>query len=306
MTVTSIRKLKGISVPLKGILLALISNALFVAVGVFVRILSERINVFQILFFRQLIFIAVLLPAISKNMETLMKPRQVKLHLFRICGAFCALLLGFMTVSNMPLAEATALGFTKVLFVAFISSMFLSESVGKSRHIALLAGFMGVLLIVRPSLENMSIIYSLTGLGAGLGAAVAVICVRKITRTESTISLLTYQAVFVGALALIPSLFYWQWPTPYELTLLLLVGGISSVAQWIGVTAYKHGEANVIANVEYMKMIYSLLLGYWIFSENPDMLSLIGASIVITSALLPPILLKFGKKFQRASLPERV
>lgn len=305
MTVTSIGKMKGLPDTLKGILLALISNALFVAVGVFVRILSERIDVFQILFFRQLIFIAVLLPAISKNLVELMEPRQVKLHTFRILGAFSALLLGFITVSNMPLAEATALGFTKVLFVAFISSVFLSESVGKSRQLTLLAGFLGVLLMVRPSLENMSIVYSLTGLGAGLGAAVAVICVRKITRTESTLSLLTYQAVFVGVLAFIPSVFYWQWPTPYELTLLLLVGGLSSVAQWIGVTAYKHAEANVIANVEYMKMIYSLLLGYWIFSEGADMLSLTGASIIIASAVLPQLLMRLGKRVRRAPLPER-
>ena len=288
----------------KGVLLALVSTALFVTVGVLVRILSERIDVFQILFFRQLVFITVLLPAMRNNIKTLMKPRLVKLHLLRVTGAFCALSLGFITVSNMPLAEATALGFTKVLFVALISSTFLSESINSSRKFTLLVGFLGVMLVVQPSFDNMVITYSLTGLGAALGAAVAVICVRKITQTEPTITLLAYQAIFVGALALIPAIVNWQWPTMVELTLLLSVGGISSVAQWIGVTAYKYGEANVVANVEYAKMIYSLILGYYIFSELPDIISLTGASLILASVFLPHVLMKLAKRVRKTPLSE--
>lgn len=288
----------------KGVLLALVSTALFVTVGVLVRILSERIDVFQILFFRQLVFITVLLPAIFKNSTLLMKPRLVKLHLLRVTGAFCALSLGFITVSNMPLAEATALGFTKVLFVALISSAFLSETIGSSRKFTLLVGFLGVMLVVQPSFDNMALTYSLSGLGAALGAAVAVICVRKITQTEPTITLLAYQAIFVGALALIPAMFHWQWPTVYELTLLVSVGGISSLAQWIGVTAYKYGEANVVANVEYAKMIYSLILGYCIFSEVPDVLSLAGASLIFASVFLPHLISRLAKRIRKSFLSE--
>ena len=125
------------------------SNALFVIVGVCVRYLSETIDVFQILLFRQLVFITVLIPAIWKNIDILMKPRLVKLYSLRVIAAFFALLLGFVTVSNMPLAEATALGFTTVLFVALISGKLLKESVGKSRQLTLGAGFIGVMLVVQ-------------------------------------------------------------------------------------------------------------------------------------------------------------
>ncbi len=274
----------------KGIVLALVSNALFVTVGVCVRYLSETIDVFQILLFRQLVFLIVLIPAICKNIDILMQPRLVRYHALRVVGAFFALLLGFVTVSNMPLAEATALGFTSVLFVALISGIFLKESVGKSRQLTLVVGFIGVILVVQPSFEKMTFIYTLTGLGAAMAAAVTVFCVRKIASLEPTINLLVYQALFVGLLALIPSLFYWQWPTPAELTLLVLVGGISSIAQWFGVTAYKIGEANVVSNVEYTKMIYSLMLGYFLFSEIPNMISLMGAVIIIVSVFLPHIL----------------
>ncbi|MRI35141.1 hypothetical protein EOPP23_19425 [Endozoicomonas sp. OPT23] len=271
----------------KGVLLALISTALFVAVGVIVRVLSERIDLFQILLFRQLIFVAVLMPSVLGSLDVLLKPQQIQLHLFRILGAFAALYLGFVTVSNIPLADATALGFLQVLFVAVISRLFLSEIIGKVRLFTILSGFAGVILIVRPEFEDPSVVYTLAGIVGSLGAAVAVVCVRRMAQTQSRVVLLTYQAVFVGFIALVPSLYAWQWPNGYELMLLVAVGVLSSVAQWIGVTAYKHGEANIVANVEYMKMIYSIAFGYWLFGEVPDSLSMIGAAIIIASALLP-------------------
>lgn len=138
----------------KGIALALVSNALFVIAGVCVRYLIETIDVFQVLLFRQLVFMTVLIPAIWKNMNSLMKPRLIKFHSLRVIAAFFALLLGFVTVSNIPLAEATALGFTSVLFVALISGLLLNESVGKSRQLTLIVGFIGVILVVQPSFEK--------------------------------------------------------------------------------------------------------------------------------------------------------
>ncbi|MEH6577757.1 MAG: DMT family transporter [Amphritea sp.] len=280
----------------RGILLALVSTGLFVLVGVLVRILSERIDVFQILLFRQLVFVALLIPAIVVSIDTLMKPRLIYLHFLRILGAFLALYLGFITVSNMPLADATALGFTQVLFVAIISRLFLSESVGISRLITVLVGFFGVMLVVQPEFEGTSVIYTLAGIGGALGAAIAVVCVRRMAQTESRVVLLSYQAVFVGLIALIPSLMAWQWPTMQELILLLFVGVISSVAQWIGVTAYKLGEANVIANVEYAKIIYSVVFGYWLFAEIPNSVAAMGVLIIFASAFLPLVSKYWSKR----------
>ncbi len=284
--------------PWRGIFLALISTALFVVVGVLVRMLSERIDVFQILLFRQLVFVALLIPAIVVSVDTLLKPRLVHLHLLRIAGAFSALCLGFITVSNIPLADATALGFTQVLFVAIISRIFLSETVGTGRLITILVGFGGVMLVVQPAFDDASILYTLAGLGGALGAAIAVVCVRRVAQTESRVVLLTYQAVFVCLIALIPSLFVWQRPTLDELILLISVGVISSVAQWIGVTAYKLSEANLVANVEYAKIIYSLLFGYWLFAEIPDCVALAGVVIIIVSALLPLTLRYWSKQIR--------
>ena len=238
----------GLSDPAKGIALALISNALFILVGVIVRELSQTIDIFQILLFRQLVFVTLLMPSIISNIDAMLHPKMVSMHVWRVTGAFIALYFSFLTVSNIPFADATALGFLKVLFVAVISRLFLKENVGWARMTTILVGFTGVMLVVQPTLESESLFYVGTGLVAALGAAIAVICVRKMANVESKTVVLACQAIFVGAVALIPALIEWQWPTWSELALLVLVGVISSIGQWFGVTAYKWGEANVVSN----------------------------------------------------------
>ncbi len=280
----------GLSDPAKGIALALISNALFILVGVIVRELSQSIDIFQILLFRQLVFVTLLMPSIISNIDAMLHPKMVSMHVWRVTGAFIALYFSFLTVSNIPFADATALGFLKVLFVAVISRLFLKENVGWARMTTILIGFTGVMLVVQPSLESESMFYVGTGLVAALGAAIAVICVRKMANVESKTVVLAYQAIFVGAVALIPAIIEWQWPTWSELALLVLVGVISSIGQWFGVTAYKWGEANVVSNVEYSQMIYSMVLGYLLFAELPNSLALIGANVILFSAILPFII----------------
>ncbi|ASI92217.1 DMT family transporter [Vibrio mediterranei] len=273
----------------KGIALALVSTALFTVVGVIVRLLSDSIGVFQILLFRQLVFLTLLMPAIVINFASLRQPTHLKLHTFRILGAFTALSIGFVVVSTIPLANATALGFTQVLFVALLARLFLRETLSMSRILTLILGFSGVMLIVQPSFDDTSLGYIVLGLVASMGAAIAAICVRRIAQLESKLALLAYQALFVGILALVPSTFDWVWPSWNELLLLVSVGVISSIAQWFGVSAYKNGAANVVSNVEYVKIIYAMGIGYLLFSETPNQLAIIGVVLLFLSICVPKL-----------------
>ncbi|OIN24201.1 DMT family transporter [Vibrio barjaei] len=273
----------------KGITLALVSTALFTAVGVIVRLLSESIGVFQILLFRQLVFLVLLMPAIVINFASLRQPTHLKLHTFRILGAFTALSIGFVVVSAIPLANATALSFTQVLFVALLARLFLRETLSMSRILTLILGFAGVMLIVQPSFDDTSLGYIVLGIVASMGAAIAAICVRRIAQLESKLALLAYQALFVGLLALVPSTLDWVWPSWNELLLLVSVGVISSIAQWFGVSAYKYGAANVVSNVEYVKIIYAMGIGYLLFAETPNQLAMIGVVLLFLSICVPKL-----------------
>lgn len=153
----------------------------------------------------------------------------------------------------------------------------------------LILGFAGVMLIVQPSFDDTSLAYIVLGLVASMGAAIAAICVRRIAQLESKLALLAYQALFVGLLALVPSTFDWVWPSWNELLLLVSVGLISSIAQWFGVSAYKYGAANVVSNVEYVKIIYAMGIGYLLFSETPDQLAIIGVVLLFLSVCVPKL-----------------
>lgn len=273
----------------KGITLALISTAMFTFVGVIVRKLSVEYDTFQILFFRQLVFTLLLLPAIIMNIDILIKPNKVHLHVLRIVGAFIALYFGFFTVSNVPFADATALGFLQVLFVALIARFVLAEQITYRRIFTILIGFIGVMIVVRPTFVESSSIYVLTGIISALGAAVAVVCVKKVAQSEPKITLLAYQTFAIGLIALIPTIYLWRIPTNADFMWLMLVGIISSFAQFVGISAYKWAQANIIANVEYVKIIYSIIIGFIIFAEVPDKWSIIGALIILASALIPLI-----------------
>lgn len=271
----------------KGVVLALISTALFTIVGVLVRSLSSDYNTFQILFFRQLIFTLLLVPGIVNNLDVIMKPNKVSLHVLRIFGAFIALYFGFVTVSNIPFADATALGFLQVLFVALLARFFLGEQISKVRLVTIVVGFVGVMIVVRPTFEDSQGVYVLTGLFAALGAGIAVICVRQVAQSEPKITLMAYQALAVGIISMVPAIYMWRTPSFEDLLLLLLVGVISSLAQYVGITAYKWAQANIVANVEYVKIIYSIIIGFVVFAEVPDTWSIVGAVVIVSSAVIP-------------------
>jgi len=121
-------------------------------------------------------------------------------------------------------------------------------------------------------------------LGA-LGAAIAIISVRRLSQTESTATLLIYQAVFVGALAGIPLIGLWVTPDFAGTLFLLTMGALATTGQWAGVRALRLGEASVVSNIECSKLVYAAMLGFLLFSEVPDLHTIIGASIIVGASV---------------------
>ena len=109
--------------------------------------------------------------------------------------------------------------------------------------------------------------------------------IRTLSQTESTTTLLVYQAVFIGLLAAVPLIWLWKTPDLAGTLLMLSVGVISAVASWIGIQSLRLGEASVVANIQYMQLIYGAILGYFLFSEIPDAYTLVGAAIIIGSSI---------------------
>lgn len=270
----------------KGILWALCAAALFSGVAAMAKIAVRDYSVLQILFIRQMIVFLSSLPNTAKNFPQSLKTRHPGIHAIRLVGAFVALSCGIWAVAVLPLTTAITLTFAQVFFGALLALWFLREPVGRHRMAAIIAGFIGVIVVMRPGLDGFIDAHALIPVLAAVGAAVAVTSVRKLSQTESTATLLVYQSIFVGVLAGIPLFWIWQTPDAKGWLLLVAMGAVATLGQWIGVKALRLGEASVVGSIEYTKLIYAAIFGYLLFAEVPDVYTVIGASIIIGSSLL--------------------
>lgn len=270
---------------LQGVLWALLSTAIFALVAALAKIASGEYHVLQILFIRQVVVFLAALPSIAGNFPQSLRTQYPKLHLIRLVGAFLALSCSIWAVSVLPLTTAITLTFAQVFFVTLLAMWVLNEPVGRHRITAVVCGFAGVLFATRPGVSGFFDVYALVPILGAFGAAMAVTSIRRLSQTESTATLLAYQAIFVGALAGIPMIWLWETPDTQGWVLMLGMGALSSVGQWIGVKALRLGEASVVTNIQYMKLIYAAILGYILFLEIPDSYTLIGAAIIIGSSV---------------------
>lgn len=268
----------------KGVLWALISTGLFALVAAMAKVAVDDYHVLQILFFRQLVVLLSSLPSIFQSFPCSLQTHYPKVHALRLIGAFVALSCGIWAVAVLPLTTAITLGFAQVFFVALLASFILNESVGLHRMLAVVAGFIGVVVVMQPGTEGIVNVYALIPILGALGAAIAIVSVRKLSETESTATLLAYQAVFVGVLAGVPLFWFWVTPDLPGLMFLIAMGVLATVGQWVGVKALRLGEASVVGNIEYVKLIYGTVLGVLVFSEIPDAYTLVGAMIIVASS----------------------
>ena len=249
------------------------------------KVAVQDYHVLQILFFRQLVVFLSSLPSIAKSFPASLKTEYPVLHACRLSGAFVALSCGIWAVAVLPLTTAVTLGFAQVFFVSLLAFLFLQEKVGIHRVIAVVTGFFGVVVVMRPGVDGLFEVYALIPLVGALGAAIAITSVRTLSQTESTATLLVYQAVFVGLLAGIPLFWFWKTPNLFGLLFLLAMGVLAAIGQWVGVRALRAGEASVVSNIDYVKLIYAGAFGYFLFAEIPDVYTLVGAAIIIGSSV---------------------
>ena len=270
---------------IKGILWALLATALFAIVAAMAKVAIDEYHVFQILFFRQIVVFTSCIPSVLKTFPEGFKTKYLKIHAMRLIGAFIALSCGIWAVAVLPLTTAITLGFAQVFFVVILALGYLNERVGVYRVVAVIVGFIGVVVVMRPGAEGIVDVRAFIPLFGAFGASMAVISVRKLSQTESTATLLIYQALFVGVLAGVPLIWLWVSPDISGLFFLLTMGVFATIGQWLGVKALRLGEASVVGHVQYMQLIFAAILGYFLFNEIPDVYTLAGAIVIIASSI---------------------
>lgn len=249
-----------------------------------IKFAGERLPVVQLLFLRQMGMLIIMSPALVSNFPSSLTTSRPGLQLLRVGLALIALFGGFTAVVNMPLADATALGFAKSFFVTFFAVIILKENVGRYRWGAIFVGFIGVGVMLQPGSSGYSV-YGLYALAAAAAAGLVMVIIRLLSRTESTTSIMGFQVFGVGAVTMVPAIMFWVQPTAKEWILIVGIAAASYCAQRANIFAYKHGEASLLASLDYVRLLFATLLGYILFDQLPALSTWIGAGIIVTAAV---------------------
>ncbi len=250
-----------------------------------IKLAGTTMHVTEILFFRQVTILLLAAPAIIANYPAALTTSLPGLQALRIVTAFLAMLLGFTSFIHLPLAEATTLNFAKTFFIGILAILFLGEVVGVRRWGAIITGFIGVLVIAWPNEGTTFNIYSLMAIGSAFCVAIVMTIMRQIAQVDRPVTILSYQAIGVGALMTPPAIWYWTTPTLTDIALVIGIGVMSSIGQLCNIQAFKAGEASAIAPLDYARLLYALLFGWIIFAEWPEPRVFIGALIIVAAAI---------------------
>jgi drug/metabolite transporter (DMT)-like permease len=268
-----------------GVLYGIASVACFAMMDASVKWL-DMFPVGQVLFSRfffGLIPILMLVP--RGEFKTFYKTSRPKLHAFRAITGTLAIIALFIALREIPLADVVSLTFGGPIFVTLGSIFFLSEKVGIRRWLAVLIGFFGMLLIVKPAYEELNIYYIFPIIFCIFFACVA-LSIRSLSSTEPNYRVALYFSLLSMIVGLLTLPFGWVMPNKFELFLLIFTGLVGSVANILLTVSLRYAEASLVTPTAYLNLVFAILLGYFIWSEIPKLLTLVGAGLIIISSVI--------------------
>ena len=267
---------------MRGIALMCLSTIAFAIMHGLVRFVSEVLHPFQVAFFRNIFGLAFLLPLLLRSRFAILRTNQLGLHALRGVINIAAMLMFFTALSMTPLAKITALSFTAPIFMAVLAIFILGERFRIYRWGAILAGFLGMLIILRPGIIAIDIGALLVTASAALWA-VAMIIIKIQSRTESSVTIVAYMGIFLGVFSILPAMWVWEPFGVQTLGWMILIGSSGTIAQMAISQSLKESDPTATMPFDFLKLIWTAMIGAWFFSEIPDIFTWIGATVIFLS-----------------------
>jgi drug/metabolite transporter (DMT)-like permease len=258
--------------------------AAFTVMTTLIREAATGVHPFEIAFFRALVNLGLMLPFALRTGRAGLKTKNHKAFALRgVCG-LAFLMTYFSGAALIPVAESQALTFTSPLWGTLLAVFFLSERLTVTRASAVIVGFAGVLVILRPGVLQVSVGAVLVLAGA-LAAAASNTIVKFTTRTDHPDAIVFYQMVYVTPLILIPALYVWTWPALDELLLMIAVGFFATLNQRFLSRAYACADAIAVLPFEFSRLPFAAIIGFLAFGELPDVWAWIGGAVIFGASL---------------------
>ncbi len=263
-------------------LLMVLSVSLFTVSHGLVRGVGEEIHPFEIAFSTSVFSFTFYLPWLARTRFRALKTKKIRTHWARaflnaggVCGWYFALTM-------TPLADAVALSLTGPLVVSLGAVLFLGEPARLRRWVAMGIGFCGALLIIRPGFQSFItgywfVLFSLSCIAGSR------LLTKHLTQSEEPVSIAAWLALLQVPITFLLALYYWMWPNPIQLVMMIIIGLLVGGAHYTLTIAYERAEVGSLEPFNFLRLVIAALMGYFVFSENPDSWTWIGGVIIIAS-----------------------
>jgi drug/metabolite transporter (DMT)-like permease len=284
MTPSYTARFNKLSDPVKSALLIIFAGLLFSSMNAMIRHASSELHPLEIVFFRSLFGFVAMMPWLSRQGVGVLRTRRPGLLGLRTLLGFISMATWFSALAIVPLGNAVALGFTAPLFAAVAAVIVLREKIRARRITALLVGFGGMLVILRPGAQTVAAGEVMVVVSA-LTMALSVITMKILTRTEQVGSLVVYQTMLTTPIALVPALFVWTWPSAEMWFWVITIGVVASTAHMAFTRAFSLADTMYLMPFDYLRLPQVAFLGWMLFGEPTDLYTWVGAAIIAASSV---------------------
>lgn len=255
---------------------------LFGIMAVCIRLASAQLHAFEIAFFRNVFGFLVMVPLLVRHGPGLLRTNKLGFYVVRCLIGMVSMLAGFWAIVNLPLAQAIALSYSSPLFVTIGAVLVLGEIVRARRWTAVIIGFLGVLVIVRPGSDAFTA-GSLVALLAAVGSASVAISIKFLSRSEHPDAIVIWTTLLWIPMSLLPALMVWETPVGITWLWIVLAGVLGSTAHMCWTRALRLADASMLTPISFLQILVVAAAGWLLFDEALDRWTVLGAAIIFGS-----------------------
>ena len=277
--------LNNLSSAVRGGLFILAAGGFFIVMMAIARHLaSEGVHMLLIVFWRAAFGVVFMGPWLARRSMTAMRTRKLPAHGGRALVSYGGLLCTFYATTMIPLADITAIAFTRPIVASVLAIVVLAEATRARRWTATIVGFCGALIIIRPGFAEFN-----PGVGLVLGSVVlssiGAILAKYLVRTDHPDAVAAYMVTILTPIAFVPALFVWTWPSYEEFAWLALLGALGTLSQRALARAYHAADATVVQSLDFMRLPLAAVIGFVLFSEIPEIWVWAGGAVIVASSV---------------------
>ncbi|MEL0089543.1 MAG: DMT family transporter [Rhodospirillales bacterium] len=266
-----------------GAALMIMSTICFVSMQSLIRQIGGELPPVEVAFFRNLFGFCAIAPIFFRQGFKPLKTSRLRLHALRGALQGVSMMAFFTGVTMVPFAEATSISFSAPLFATILAVIILREKIRIRRISALLFGFVGVLVVLRPGFVEVGVGQGLL-LSSSLIWGAAIIVIKRLSISESAATQTAYMGLFMTPITFLPALYVWETPTIDQLGWMALIGIFGTIGHLCFAGAFRRAESSALLPLDFLRLLWASLLGSFLGVEVPDFWVWIGGGLIFTSA----------------------